>query len=101
MTLADPRQGFLLFLIEYHWCRSFRHGLFSSLFPPILSWGVFSLNVLVGILPHSLKREQMDSKQTLEIRALFWHLFVCRQSGKCNWTVDIPIIRFIWERLRH
>lgn len=56
--------------------------------------------VLVGMLPHSIKRDQEKNKQRLEIRALFWQLSICWQQRRCSWTMDIPIIRFVWERLR-
>lgn len=56
------------------------------------------IGLAVGLVPYRIARRfPTNGGWTLEIRALFWSLYVHRnRSGRHNWLVRIPLI----ERLR-
>lgn len=46
----------------------------------------------VGIIPYSVKRQHMKDEQSVRIRAMFWHLTIHWQQGRCSWEVSLPLI---------
>lgn len=44
----------------------------------------------VGLIPYSIKRQYTKQEQLLCAHALFWHLTIRWQEGRCSWAIFFP-----------
>ena len=44
----------------------------------------------VGLIPYSIKRQYIKHEQLLCVSALFWHLTIHWQEGRCSWDISFP-----------
>jgi hypothetical protein len=48
--------------------------------------------LVVGLVPYSIKQQQMKDEHIVTVKALFWRLMIRWKNEKCSWNLSIPLI---------
>ena len=51
--------------------------------------------ILIGLIPYSIKRQEIKNEQILTVKALFWRLTIRRKAGQVSWELYIPFIEHL------
>jgi hypothetical protein len=53
----------------------------------------------VGLFPYLIKQQQGENMQTVEVYAPYWSLAIYKSENTSSWTVCIPLIEYLQQRL--